>query len=108
MRLAHLLTVRVIERCGELGDGLPLCFFPIRIIQRVEFVQKHARIAGEWIGNYIGFNQMACQEIMVEFLKDVPISPLRIAILYTLKQLSKRVRYVKIVAYMICVSGQFP
>src|SRR5262249_2818710 len=63
---------------------------------------------GEWIGNYIGFNQMACQEIMVEFLKDVPISPLRIAILYTLKQLSKRVRYVKIVAYMICVSGQFP
>ena|SRR5258706_11639902 len=85
MGLAHLLTVRVIERCDELRDSVRLCRCSIRIVQRVELVQKRTRIAGEWIGNRIGFNQMAFQEIVAEAFADVPIPPLRIAILYTLK-----------------------
>src|SRR5712691_1460823 len=108
MGLAHLLTVGVIERGDELRDSARLCRCSIRIVQRVELAQKLTRIAGEWIGNRIGFNQMAFQEIVTEALADVPIPSLRIAILYTLKQLSECVRCIEIITCMGCVPGQFP
>ena len=50
---------------------------------------------------------MAFQEIVAEDIIDVPVPPLTIAILDTLKQLSERFRCVKIVACMGGMPGRF-